>query len=381
MHLIIYFIIVFLAEVATDLYVPSLPIITEYFSESTSIVQKTMSLHLIGFALGQLIYGPLLDRFGQKRILTIGFSLFVLASFGCACSMDVKQLITSRFFQGVGASVAPVVALTALKQLKGNHVRLIALLNMTLSLSPILGPLLGALLLTIGGWQTSFYLLGFLSLFTLLPLIIGQRRQPLHKKRAWRKPSWPFFTLLLTNALMVATVWLFITEAPFIFKKQFRLPETHFGFYQAISVVGYLIGGMFTMRFSSKFSKKHLIYLGMAVMLISLIALHIFPFSTALSFTLVLALFECGIGILRPPLIDKALDLYPGYMGPSFLGSLEMIVSATVIYITGQFATGMLPPLILSFEVLFLLASSCYFCRDIWQFAHRIISKALVRTE
>lgn len=182
MFLVLYFFIVFLAEVATDLYVPSLPILAKYFSVPAESVQKTMTFHLAGFAMGQLIYGPLLDRFGRKPILITGFGIFVFASFACSFSTSISSLISYRFIQGLGACVAPVVAISALKNQpkhSSEHLRLLTLLNMIMSLSPIIGPLLGALLIISLGWQAPFYLLGSLGLTCWILLCIKKEPTPI----------------------------------------------------------------------------------------------------------------------------------------------------------------------------------------------------------
>ncbi len=334
MTLFFYFTIVFLAEIATDLYIPTLPIIAEYYH--TTSTQLTMSFHLLGFAIAQPLYGPLSDRYGRKPILLIGFALFIVSSFACALSPTIEFLIAFRFLQGLGACAAPVIALAALKERQTNHIQMLSLLNMTMSLSPILGPVLGSLLLTITNWTSCFYLLGGTGLLLWLGLFSVKEPEAPSKPRL-EPPSvqLPFVLSMLANALLVSTVWLFITEAPFILKAQYGISETQYGIYQALSVIGYIAGGYFTHHYSKRIAPWQLITIGVSISLCCAICLSLFTFETALGFTLMIAFFESGIGVLRPPLVNSALDHFPGREGlaSSLIGCCEMMISATVIFL------------------------------------------------
>lgn len=372
----LYFFIVFLTEIATDLYIPSLPLIAKYFSVSAGITQKTMTLHLVGFAIGQLIYGPLLDRFGRKPIIISGFGIFVFASIACAFSSNINCLIINRFIQGLGACVAPVVVISALKNQPGqgaNHVRMITLLNMTMSLSPIIGPMLGSLLIVFIGWQAPFCLLGLSGFVCWLFLLLSKKESHLvtYKYSSFKMAalfqSRGFIISIISNALIVSTVWLFITEGPFIFKNQFHTSEATFGIYQAITVVGYILGGLVTFQFSKKIASRKLIFIGMILLVIGCVLFFILKFRTALSFTLVLALFEAGIGILRPPLINSALDLFPGYFGTAsaVIGCSEMVVSAAVIFLVGIFSNSTLYPFIITIVISVFITLLLYYFNPI----------------
>jgi DHA1 family bicyclomycin/chloramphenicol resistance-like MFS transporter len=350
--MIILFAIIFLAEIATDLYVPSMPMIASEFSVSEHIVQMTMSLHLLGFALGQPIYGWMADKLGKGAALLAGLLLFLCANYGCAQASDIHALILFRFLQGLGACAAPVVGLAMIKDRydePSQNMKMIACLSMVLSCSPILGPLLGSWIAVIGGWRSNFHLLCVMSFGCLC--VLGLRFQKDKNRisktafsgRIGELCTHPILLgYALVNGLLVSIVWLFITVAPLIFMHHHGLSIVEYSYCQIISVLGYIFGGILSSMNSQRWSRSSLLQMGMRKIYLSmglLALLSMLQVINPVEFTLLIALFECGLGIVRPVLVSQIMQFYPSNSGISsaVIGVMEMLVSFAVISLLGLF--------------------------------------------
>jgi len=155
---------------AFDLYLPSVPMLSQVMAVSSQQMQLTLSVFLLAFGLGQLIIGPLSDNFGRKRILLISLLLFTLGSLMCALAVDFSFLLNGRVLQAIGASGSQVIAFAMIRdQYDGKEAKIIlTLLRTSGSLSPIISPLLGAFMLTQFNWQANFVFLTAYSIFLLL---------------------------------------------------------------------------------------------------------------------------------------------------------------------------------------------------------------------
>ena len=129
-----------------------------------------MTLNLVGFAVGQLLFGLLSDRIGRRPAILIGLSLFCLFSVLCAQAWSVESLITFRIFQGIAAACEAVIGFAVIKELYGEAegVKIVAIYSMVIAAAPALGPVLGGQMLVNFGWESNFWLLGGLAVLALL---------------------------------------------------------------------------------------------------------------------------------------------------------------------------------------------------------------------
>ncbi|QDU20654.1 multidrug effflux MFS transporter [Urbifossiella limnaea] len=162
---------------AIDMYLPAFPELAAGFGVPSTTVALTLSSYFIGLALGQVVYGPLLDRFGRKPPLVVGLSLFVVTSVGCAFAPDVYTLIALRFVQALGGCVAQVASVAMVRDFfpRDQAARVLSRLFLFIAVSPLLAPTVGTLVIGLGGWPAAFVSLavvvaGILALvLTLLP--------------------------------------------------------------------------------------------------------------------------------------------------------------------------------------------------------------------
>ena len=158
---------------AIDLYLPAFAQLAKDFGTNTATISLSVSSYFIGMAIGQILYGPFLDRFGRKPPLYVGLSIFVLASFGCTLSWDVTSLVTFRFLQALGGSVAWVGAVAMVRDFfpVEASARIYSLLFLIIGVSPLLAPTIGGLIVTSLGWQAIFIFLVVITVIIVLLVI------------------------------------------------------------------------------------------------------------------------------------------------------------------------------------------------------------------
>ena len=154
------------APMSIDMYLPSLPAIGVSLGASAGQTQATVAAFIAGMAIGQFLYGPASDRFGRRAPILVGVIIFIAASVACALATSPEMLLASRFVQGLGGCAGGVVARAVVRD-KFNHTetaRMLSLLTLIMGLAPVLAPLLGGLLLILGGWRWNFWVLAIFGL-------------------------------------------------------------------------------------------------------------------------------------------------------------------------------------------------------------------------
>ncbi|RYX86126.1 Bcr/CflA family efflux MFS transporter [bacterium] len=163
------------ASISTDLYLPAMPAMGQSLGAGKGMIEWTVSGYLIGFSLGQLLWGPISDRLGRRLPVAIGLVLFVLGSAGCAMSGSIWAMIGWRLVQAVGASAGVVLARAMVRDLfAGNRsAQMLSTLMTVMAIAPLLGPIIGGQLLALSGWRAIFWALvvvGFATLGALFTL-------------------------------------------------------------------------------------------------------------------------------------------------------------------------------------------------------------------
>src|SRR5580658_258467 len=160
------------APLSIDMYLPSMPLLEKVFNATTAQVQITLVTFLLGFALGQSLYGPVTDRFGRKPPLYVSLALFVISSAACALSRSVNALAVFRLLQAIGACGGAVVSRAMVRDLFPpiDLRRIFSMLVLVLGVSPLIAPFIGGYLLVWFGWQSIFLTQALLGAATLLAM-------------------------------------------------------------------------------------------------------------------------------------------------------------------------------------------------------------------
>ncbi len=172
------------ASISTDLYLPAIPAMAQSLGAENGTIELTISGYLIGFSVGQLIWGPISDRHGRRPAVAIGLVLFMIGSAGCALSDSAMTIIAWRIVQALGACASVALSRVMVRDLyKGNHAaQMLSTLITIMAIAPLIGPLVGGQIVAISGWRAVFWLLVVVGLLTFgalftIPETLPQERR------------------------------------------------------------------------------------------------------------------------------------------------------------------------------------------------------------
>lgn len=245
-----------LTSLSIDMSLPAMPQLQEIFGASVSAVQLTLSVFLVGFALGQIVCGPLSDRWGRRPVLLAGLALFTLAGLACALSPSLALLVAARFVQGAGASVGPVVARAIVRDRFDSRRAASVLSQMTqvMIVAPLLAPTLGGYLLVHVGWPSIFAVLGAsgalvsLICWRFLPETARLRQVDEDVKSSSVRDSLrevfqhrASLRHALTTCFAYAGMFAYIGSSPFVLMDGFGVAEENFGYFFALTAMALLV--------------------------------------------------------------------------------------------------------------------------------------------
>jgi len=328
---------------STDLYAPSLPHLPAYFGTDAETVQLTMALNMASFAIAQLFWGPLSDRFGRRAIFITGMAAFALTVLGAALAQSIDQLLAARTLMGAAASVEAVVVLAVIGDLYRSEesAKVFALYGMTIALVPAVGPVIGGYVFEWFGWRANFYLLTGV---VLLVLAFGVARLPETLARADRVPlrlgsivagyarmlaRGGFVSVALALGVAIGAIFGYITEAPFLLIDKHGVATRHYGVFQGIIVLAFFFGSLVANRVVERIGVRRLFAAGVWSGSLSglLVLLAVWMGETPLTLTAAMSVFAFALGPLfsSAPVIafGRVEDLGRG-MSAAVLSTFEM---------------------------------------------------------
>ena len=240
-----------LTPLAIDMYLPSLPTIARDLGVPVSQAQLTISVFLAGFALGQLLYGPLADSVGRKPVMLGGLGLFTLASIGCAVANSIETLMAFRLLQAIGGAAGSVVLNALLRDMfeRDMFARIMSMVILVMTLAPLVAPIVGGYLLLVGHWHSIFVLLAIIgaAVSVALALRIPETLKPEHRQpfRLW--PVLQNYGRVLRHraalgyigcgAMTTAAMFAFISGSPLVYIELYGVPAEHYGLLFALNIV------------------------------------------------------------------------------------------------------------------------------------------------
>lgn len=236
-----------------DMYLPAFPAMAESLGVAQGRIELSLAAFFAGLSIGQLIYGPVSDRFGRKKPLYFGLALYTLASVACALAASSDQLILFRLFQALGGCAGIVVSRAMVRDLFDHResAQVFSMLMLVMGVAPILAPLAGGYILIFFGWRAIFWTLAACSI--LMAVIIALRLPETRQPDETVKFSRIFQTYLdilrhrtflgytLVGAFAQAGLFSYITGSSFVFIEYFHIPAEHFGWFFGVNALG-LIG-------------------------------------------------------------------------------------------------------------------------------------------
>ncbi len=320
-----------IGQFAASVYTPSFPAIAQSLGVDASSVQMTLAAFLAALAVGQLICGPLADRFGRRSVLFGGFGLFLAGTLGCALAADLGALLCARAAQGLGAASAVVIArIAARDSFEGVElVRLTAMVMATFALVPGLAPLAGAVAQEAGGWRAGFWLT--LSAGTLLLAYVIRKLPETGKFRLARldiravASGFKSITRdrvaiygISSCALAYGTVSAFNAAAPSLYIGHLGVSPPEFGLYSLLSVVAIIAGSLFSRHLATTRSPAEIAGRGLALMVFGLVLMLAFPSAGLIHkhlFNATLILNSAGFGLAIPTVNAMILSRFSENVG------------------------------------------------------------------
>jgi MFS transporter, DHA1 family, multidrug resistance protein len=324
--------------ISMDLYLPVLPALTGELRAGTSTAQLTITACLLGLALGQLIAGPLSDRFGRRRPLLIGVVAYVVVSLLCAASPTIETLVAARFVQGLAGGVGVVIAQAAGRDLYsgGRLMRYYGRLTVLGGLAAIVGPVIGGQLASVTDWRGIFVFLAAVGAAILAAcLLIFRETLPAERRvagglvqtgRDMRRllSDRVFLGAVLVTGFLNAALFAYLSGATFVLQGVYGLSPQGYSFAFGLNSLGFMVFGFAAGRTSERWSEKGTLLAGIAMCvagaggLVATAALHLPLIAVIVSlFTMV-----SGVAVTTPPATSLALAGYPDIAGTasSFLG-------------------------------------------------------------
>lgn len=270
-----------LPAVTTDMYLPSLPEVATDLDTTSSLAQATITGVLIGGALGQLLIGPISDRFGRRRPVMAGIALHIVASIFCIFAAGIVPLLVLRFIQGIGNASAMTTAMAVIRDKHSGAAAsaILSRLMLVVGVAPLFAPTIGGLVAELSGWRAVFGVLAGLGLVLLvlvwryLPetLLHFQRRNDgvrgaLGSYRVLLRDR-QFIALALLPGLALGALMSYVAGSPFVFRGQYGLSETEFALLFAVNGVGLVLGAQVNAALVRRFEPLHLLRVAVPLVL------------------------------------------------------------------------------------------------------------------
>lgn len=362
-----------LGQLSTAIYVPSLPSMMAALGTTQHMVTLTFTVFLAGFAVSQLVFGPLSDCCGRRVVLLAGVLLFAVASVACALAPSIEWLIAARFVQSMGACSGAVVGRAVVRDAYGPEraARAFAYIGVAFSLSPAISPIIGGFLQEWFGWRASFVFLagaGGVALAAAIVLLDETNRFRDARALAPRAMARNFATLLKSpvyvgNTAAVALVFsglmAFVTGSPFVFVQTMHIAPSRYGLYAALAALGTLAGSLSAGRWSVRYGTRRMIRAGIALAILgggSMTGLGLAGVLTPMAIIGPVLVFLTGMGIVMPNGMAGAMAPFPRMAGAAsaLLGFVQMAAAAAASSIVGSFVFTTQLPL-----GLFMLGLAC----------------------
>lgn len=271
-----------LGPLSTDFYLPALPAIADALGTDSAGVQLTLSVYLLGFGTGQLIVGPLSDRFGRRPVLLWGMAVFLVSSVACALAQSLETLVAARLLQALGACAGPVLGRAVVRDVYGPQAsaRVLSHVSTATALAPLLAPLLGGWLTSGFGWRATFVVLTLYAAALLVMLWRALQETNAHPDPQALQPARMlanyrtlladpnYRTALLVGCGAFAALFAFISGSPFVYIGLYGMSPEQMGLAFGANVTGFMLGTILSARLSHRLGParlmRHGVLLGVA---------------------------------------------------------------------------------------------------------------------
>lgn len=368
-----------IGQLSISMYAPSMPAIGAALGTTAGMVQVTLSVFLITFALAQLVYGPVSDRFGRRRVLLVGLVLFVAGSIACALAPSIETLIAGRMLQAVGACSGASVSRAVVRDLfeREEAARVMAAMTMAFTVAPAVGPILGGYLQAAFDWHAVFAVLALLGAGLLATASVRLPETNRHRDPLATRPdrivstyagllSNPaFLAYVVPSTAMIGGMLTMHASLPFLLIGSLGVAPTTYGWLTLITVAAFFSGSFVTGRFGPRIGSERTIRI--ALVLLSLSAVLYLASAFVLPLTVATVLIPMvawvfALGLAIPALMASAMAPFPRTAGSAsaLMGCLQMAGGAVGSVLIAKVQDGTLVPIAILMALLAATAGLGY---------------------
>ena len=350
---------------AIDMFLPALPAIAADLRANVSTTQGTISFYFMAFGLSQLIYGPLADQLGRKVPIYIGLTLFIIGSIAATVAPTIAALITARMIQGTGAASLMVMTRAIIRdQYRGYEAtRLMSLVMLVFSVSPMFAPLAGSGLILVTGWRGVFAAMGVAGILAfVITAVLQPETLPKDKrvkvslnamargaKTLFRDPV--FLGLTFIGAFSMSAFFVFIASASFVYTESFGLTPAQFSLAFTVNAMGFIGASQIAPGLMRKHGALKIISLGVfgyAASMLALFALVLVGLGTFWVMVAGLVVTFAFVGLVIPTAMVASLDDHGEIAGlaSSLGGTLQMVAGGVMTAAAGPFFDGTPLPMV-----------------------------------
>ncbi|WP_257462154.1 multidrug effflux MFS transporter [Archangium lipolyticum] len=348
------------APLSIDMYLPALPSIGAEFQSTPAAVQLTLASFFAGLALGQLITGPLIDRFGRTRPLRVGIALYVLGSLGCALAPGTEVLVAMRFVQALGGAVAIVVSRAVVRDLwsGAEAARTMSRLVLVMGVAPILAPLFGGFVLRFLGWRAIFAALAIVGALALVAVVkvLPETAPPRSGSRtvvsemASLLGAADFLGPALACAFIQAGMFAYISGSSFVFITLHGVSPQHFGWFFGANAMGLVSMSQLNRRLLATHPPHRILRWALVLSVVAASCVLLVAWSGALGLwgmAAALFFFVSTLGLVMPNATALALEKHASRAGlaSAVLGALQYGIAASASWAVSAFYNGTATPM------------------------------------
>jgi len=354
-----------LGPFSIDMYLPGFSGIAKDLNTTVANVSMTLSSYFIGISAGQLLYGPLLDRFGRKKPLFIGLLVYILASLGCVFVTNIDTFIGLRFIQAIGSCAATVASVSMVRDLfpLKDIPKVFSLLMLVVGLSPMLAPTIGGYVTADYGWHTVFFILMCMGILILLAAQIGLpntfepdtsislKPKPIITNFISIVKEPQFYTYAFTGAIAFSGLFTYVAASPILFMDIFKVDAKTYGWVFAFMSLSFIGASQLNSILLRKFSSEQMIFGALIIQSIISIVFLLLAINGLLGLyeTIgMLFLFLACLGISNPNTAGLTLAPFSRNAGSAsaLMGAIQLGLGALASFAVGVFVKDSITPMV-----------------------------------
>jgi MFS transporter, DHA1 family, multidrug resistance protein len=330
-----------------DMTLPALPQLGASLAATPDQVQLTLSLYLVGYAVGQFACGPLADRFGRRPVLMTGLAVYTLASLACAASRSIDVLVGARAIQGIAACGGPVIVRAIVRDhfSGARAAQMLSSLTAVFAAGPMFAPLIGGVILVHFGWPAIFLAIALFALGLLIAAWVGlaeSLRQPDRDALKLARVAANYRTFLTTrvtigyamvNGLCWVGIFIFISASPFVFITYYGVAPDHYGYYFGLAALTLVAGAATNRRLLRYWPSQRIMVWGFRILIVggvAALAVPLTPWGSPLTLMGGVMIYMFGQTLVQPNAVAAALDplRHMAGTGSALIGVFQMLSGA-----------------------------------------------------